>query len=70
VRYLAIIETGDESFGAYVPDLPGCVAGAETVEEVRRLIGEAIAFHIEGLREEGLPVPEPQSRAENIEVAV
>lgn len=53
MRYAVIIEEGESSFGAYVPDLPGCVAVAETKEEVLSLIQEAIDFHIEGLREDG-----------------
>jgi predicted RNase H-like HicB family nuclease len=68
MRYAVIIEEGENSFGAYVPDLPGCVAAAETREEVVRLIQEAIDFHIEGLREDGQPVPEPSSSVEYIEV--
>ncbi len=68
MRYAVIIEEGENSFGAYVPDLPGCVAVAETREEVVRLIQEAIDFHIEGLREDGQPVPEPSSSVEYIEV--
>ena len=59
-----VIERGDTSVGAYVPDLPGCAAVADTEEEALRLVREAIALHIEGLREQGLPVPEPRSRAE------
>ena len=53
MRFSVIIEKGETSFGAYVPDLPGCIAAAETKEEVLRLIHEAIEFHVEGLREEG-----------------
>jgi predicted RNase H-like HicB family nuclease len=68
MRYAVIIEEGENSFGAYVPDLPGCVAAAETREEVVRLIQEAIDFHIEGLREDGQPIPEPSSSVEYIEV--
>ena len=68
MRYAVIIEEGESSFGAYVPDLPGCVAAAETREEVVRLIQEAIDFHIEGLREDGQPIPEPSSSVEYIEV--
>ena len=64
MSYLVVIERGDTSVGAYVPDLPGCVAVADTEEEALRLVREAIALHIEGLREQGLPVPEPRSRAE------
>jgi predicted RNase H-like HicB family nuclease len=67
MRYAVIIEKGETSYGAYVPDLPGCVAVAETLEEVEDLIKEAIKFHIEGLREEGLPIPEPTSLCEYIE---
>ena len=68
MRYAVIIEEGENSFGAYVPDLPGCVAAAETKEEVLSLIQEAIDFHIEGLREDGQPVPEPSSSIEYVEV--
>ena len=67
MRYAVVIEKGETSYGAYVPDLPGCVAAAETKEEVEQLIREAIQFHIEGLREEGLPVPEPSSFFEYVE---
>ena len=66
-RYAVVIERGETSYGAYVPDLPGCVAVANTAEEVERLIREAIQFHIEGLREYGAPVPEPTSRIEYVE---
>lgn len=55
MRYLVVIEKGESSFGAYVPDLPGCIAAAKTEEEVRTLIREAIEFHIEGLKEDGEP---------------
>jgi predicted RNase H-like HicB family nuclease len=68
MRYAVIIEEGENSFGAYVPDLPGCAAVAETKEEVVRLIQEAIDFHIEGLREDGQPIPEPSSSIEYVDV--
>lgn len=68
MRYAVILEEGEGSFGAYVPDLPGCVAVSETREEVLELIQEAIEFHIEGLREEGQPIPAPSSSIEYIEV--
>ena len=68
MKYTVIIEKGETGFGAWVPDLPGCVAAAETAAEVEQLIAEAIDFHIEGLRGEGLEVPKPASRV--IEVAV
>jgi predicted RNase H-like HicB family nuclease len=67
MRYAIIIEKGESSYGAYVPDLPGCVAVGETPEEAGQLIREAIGFHIEGLREEGLSVPEPSSYFEYVE---
>ena len=66
-RYAVVIEKGECSFGAYVPDLPGCVAVASTKREVEQLIAEAITFHIEGLIENGDPVPEPSSEVEYIQ---
>ena len=69
MRYAVIIEKGDSSYGAYVPDLPGCIAAADTEEEVKKLIHEAIEFHLEGLKENGEPIPQPSSRIEFIEVA-
>ena len=69
MQYLAVFETDTNSCGAYVPDLPGCVAIGETMEEVRRLITEAIQFHIEGLREDDVVVPLPSSTAAFIDVA-
>ena len=68
MQYLVVIERGDCSVGAYVPDLPGCIATAESEEEVRRLIKEAIEFHLEGLRESGDPVPLPSSTGTIVEV--
>ena len=67
MQYLVIIEKGPASFGAYVPDLPGCVAVGETRLKVTELIHEAIEFHLEGMQEDGLPVPEPHSSSELIE---
>ena len=69
MQYLVIVEKGPKSFGAYVPDLPGCIAAGDTKEEVLELIHEAIEFHIEGLKEDGLPVPPPASQSELIEIA-
>ena len=68
MRYTVIVERGDESWGAHVPDLPGCIAAGETRQEVLELIREAIEFHVRGLQEQGLPVPEPRSEGEVIEV--
>ena len=62
--YLVIIERGEDGVGAYVPDLPGCVAVGETEDEALRLVREAIARHLEALQEQGLPIPEPRSHAE------
>ena len=70
MRYAIVIERGDTSYGAYVPDLPGCVAAAETREEVVKLIHEAIKQQIQLLREEGIPVPEARSVAEYADVHV
>jgi predicted RNase H-like HicB family nuclease len=68
MRYMVVIERGESTWGAHVPDLPGCVAVGETRDDVLRLIREAIEFHIEGLRQDGLPVPEPTSEGEIVEV--
>jgi predicted RNase H-like HicB family nuclease len=69
MRYAIVIERGPTSYGAYVPDLPGCVAAAETREEAVRLIREAVEFHIEEMRADGIAVPAPSSSAEYVEVA-
>jgi predicted RNase H-like HicB family nuclease len=69
MRYAIVIEKGEGNYSAYVPDLPGCVAVGDTVEETEREIQEAIGFHLEGLRADGLPIPEPTSRVEYVEVA-
>jgi predicted RNase H-like HicB family nuclease len=69
MRYLVVVEQGPTSFGAYVPDLPGCVAAGETREEVLSLIREAIEFHIEGLRQAGEAIPAPSSTSEVVDVA-
>ena len=68
MRYLVILEQGPSSFGAYVPDLPGCVAVGDTREEVLTLIQEAIEFHLEGLKEEGLSIPRPASSSALVDV--
>ena len=68
MRYMVVIEKGENSWGAYVPDLPGCVAVAESEEEVKRLIQEAVEFHLEDLSESGESIPEPSSSSEYIEV--
>ena len=68
MRYMVVVERGETSWGAHVPDLPGCVAVGESREEVLRLIREAIELHIEGLKQDGQPVPTPTSEGEFVEV--
>ncbi len=68
MKYAVIIEAGTRNYSAYVPDLPGCIATGKTLEEVKQVMREAIVFHIEGLREEGLPVPPPTSLCEYVEL--
>ena len=68
MKYAVVFEKGPTSYGAYVPDLPGCVAVGETLEEVERLIQEAIEFHIEGMHKDGDPIPNPTSTVKEIEV--
>ena len=67
MRYAVVIEQAEGNYSAYVPDLPGCVATGASVEDVEREIRNAIRFHIEGLKEDGLPVPAPTSIAEYVE---
>ena len=69
MRYAVVIEKADNNYSAYVPDLPGCIAVGDTVAEVQQLIREAIEFHLEGMREDGVPIPPPSSRVDYIEVA-
>jgi predicted RNase H-like HicB family nuclease len=69
MEYAVVIEQGENSYGAYVPDLPGCVAVADSTEEVRALIRDAIEMHIEDLREQHQPVPPPLARVELVRVA-
>ncbi|WP_293370717.1 type II toxin-antitoxin system HicB family antitoxin [Nevskia sp.] len=68
MRFMVVIEQGPSSFGAYVPDLPGCVAVGDTKDEVLELIQEAIEFHLEGLKEDGGLIPQPHSHSEFVEV--
>ena len=68
MRYMVVVERGETSWGAHVPDLPGCVAVGESREEVLKLIREAIEFHIDGLKQDGLPVPVPSSEGDFVEI--
>ncbi len=69
MRYAIVIEKADRNYAAYVPDLPGCVATGQTVEEVEREIREAMKFHLDGMREDGLPVPEPAAICEYVDLS-
>jgi len=65
-QFLVVIEQGQDNHSAYAPDLPGCVATGRTPEETLQAMREAIALHLQGMREDGLPIPEPCSRAEYV----
>ena len=69
MRYAVVIEKAADNYSTYVPDLPGCIAIGATVEETEQLIREAIELHLAGLREDGLPLPQPSSHVEYVEVA-
>ena len=69
MRYAIVIEKSENNYGAWAPDLPGCVAVGDSVEEVERLMREAVEFHLEGMREDGDPIPPPMARVNYIEVA-
>ena len=69
-KYTIIIEKGDRNYSAYCPDIPGVVAAGETEEETLELMKEAIEFHLDGLKEENLPIPKPTTHARSVEVAV
>jgi predicted RNase H-like HicB family nuclease len=66
MKYLVVIEKVNDNFSAYLPDIPGCIATGKTKEEARQNILEALALHLEGLKEDGLPVPEPASEADYV----
>ena len=68
MRYLVVVEDGASSFGAYVPDLPGCIAVGSSREEVMQLIHKAIELHLEDIREQGFSIPLPQSSGELVEI--
>ncbi len=67
-RYAIVVEKAESNYAAYVPDLPGCIATGATVEETERLLREAIELHVEGMHEDGLPIPEPSSRVAYLDV--
>ncbi len=67
-KYAIVIEKGPSNYSAYVPDLPGCIATGSTVEEAESLLREAIELHLEGMREDGIPIPEPTSVVDYVQV--
>jgi len=67
MRYAVVIERAEDNYAAYVPDLPGCVATGDTLEETENSIREAIEFHVQGLRQDGLPIPEALTVCEYVE---
>jgi predicted RNase H-like HicB family nuclease len=69
MRYAIVIEKAESNYSAYVPDLPGCVATGATVAQTQEQIQEAIAFHLDGLREDNLPIPEPTTYCEYVEAS-
>ena len=69
MRYAIVIEKAESNYSAYVPDLPGCVATGATIEEIEAQIREAIEFHLEGMREDGIAIPQPASRVEYVDIA-
>lgn len=69
MRYAMIIEPSERNYSAYLPDLPGCVATGKTIDELRKNMAEAIELHLQGMREDGLPIPQPTSLADYVEAA-
>jgi predicted RNase H-like HicB family nuclease len=69
MKYAVVLEKAKSNYSAYVPDLPGCIATGKTKADTLREIGEAIAFHLEGLKREGLPIPKPSTLTEYVDVA-
>jgi len=69
MRYAIVIEDAGDNYSVYVPDLPGCIATGLTVEDTESAIREAIEFHLEGMRSDNIPIPQPSSRVDYVEVA-
>lgn len=69
MNYLVILEQGEQGWGAYSPDVPGCIATGKSREDAERQYKEALEFHLEGLRAEGLPIPVPRSEAGRVTIA-
>ncbi|MFN2456067.1 MAG: type II toxin-antitoxin system HicB family antitoxin [Pyrinomonadaceae bacterium] len=69
MRYAIVIEKAENNYAAYIPDLPGCVAAGDTIEETKQLLQEAVEIHIKGMKEDGLPIPEPTIQTDYVEIA-
>jgi predicted RNase H-like HicB family nuclease len=69
LRYAIIIEKAESNYSAYVPDLPGCIATGGTIEEIKRLMQEGIEIHLQGMREDGLPIPAPTTLVDYADIA-
>ncbi|MBN1429713.1 MAG: type II toxin-antitoxin system HicB family antitoxin [Anaerolineae bacterium] len=69
MRYAMIIEKGERNYSAYLPDLPGCIATGKSLDEVKQRMGKAVELHLRGMREDGLPIPEPTSLVEYVDAA-
>ena len=69
MKYAIVIERAENNYSAYVPDLPGCIATGQTIVEVEQQIREAIEFHLDGMKEDGEPIPPPSSQVEYVDVA-
>ncbi len=69
MRYAIVIEKAENNYAAYIPDLPGCVAAGDTIEETKELLREAVEIHIKGMKEDGLPIPEPTIQTDYLEIA-
>ena len=69
MKFVVIIEKAEENYSAYAPDLPGCISTGRTIEETERNMRDAIEFHLEGMREDGEPIPAPTTRVVELEVA-
>ena len=69
MKYLIIIEKANKNYSAYLPDVPGCIATGKTIEETKKNMKEALAMHLEGLSEDGIPSPKPKAKADYVAVS-
>jgi len=68
MKYLIVIEKGEHNYSAYIPDLPGCIVAGKTIPEIKDMMDKAVKMHLEGMREDGEPIPEPSTTADYIEI--